>query len=104
MVCRYLTARHPALLHGYHPAELRRVLEEEVHPGFMREWLEATDSEATPAELAMASGPRLHLQLFNMCTRNSVDFLTQRVEPASKRACDCVVMTWHNEDPCVGLA
>ena len=92
------------MLRSWTPPQMRRVLAKEVHLGLVREWLEATDSDATPDELAMANGPRLHLQLFNKCTRNDVDFLTQGVEPTSKRACYSVVMTWHDKQPCVVLA
>lgn len=61
----------------------------------MKDWLEETDAEASAAQLAMAEGSRLHMQLFNKCSRSSVDFLTERIEPASKRACDCVGMKTH---------
>lgn len=89
---------------GCNPSELKSVLQHEVHPGFMREWLELSDASASETQLAMAEGPRLHLQLFNKCTRSSIEFLTERVEPASKRACDCVVLTWHKDMPFLGKA
>lgn len=49
----------------------------------------------------MARGPCLHLQQVH---KELGHILTEQVEPASKKACDCVVMTWYKGEPYTGKA